>query len=81
MPRVRERRLELAHDPVAVGRRRIARHEVVVVEIHAVRAELAELLDDVDGRDRRAHRIAERIAADVADGPEAEGEVVLGVGE
>ena len=27
-----------------------------------------------------AHRIAERIAAGVADGPEAEGEVVLGAG-
>ena len=30
-------------------------------------------------RDRRTHRIAERIATDVADGPEAEGEVMFGV--
>ena len=39
--RVVERRLELAHDPIALGRRRVARHEIVVVQVHAIRAELA----------------------------------------
>ena len=56
---------------------RVARYEIVVVEIHAVGAELRELLDDSRRRDGGTHRIAERVAADIADGPEAEGELVL----
>src|SRR6185503_13012983 len=77
---VRECRLELTDDVVAFGRRRVARDEIVVVEIDAICAELAEFFDDAVRRDRGAHRIAEWIASDVADGPQTEGEVVFGAG-
>jgi hypothetical protein len=48
------------------------------VEVHPVRAELGELADRVRRVERRAHRVAERVAAHVAHGPQAEGEAVLG---
>ena len=75
-----ERGLELAHDAVAIGRRGVARDEIVVVKIHAVGAELAELLDDAVRAIAGPDGVAERIAARVADGPEPEREVVLGCG-
>ena len=71
--------LEVAHDLVALGGGRVARHEVVVVEVDAVRAELGELVHDLaPARSAGRTGIAERIASGVADGPQAEGEVVLG---
>jgi hypothetical protein len=70
--------LELPDDPVALGGRRVPGDEVVVVEVHAVGAQLRELLDDARRRYRRADGIAERIAARVADRPQSEREVVLG---
>src|SRR5262249_447208 len=52
-------------------------HKVVVVEIHAIRTERRELLDDPRRREGGAYRIAKRIAADVPNGPKSEREVVL----
>jgi len=48
------------------------------VEVDPVCAERAQLANDARWRDRGANRIAEWIAADVADGPQAEGEMMLG---
>ena len=72
-----ERRLELLHDPVALRRGGIARDEIVVVEVDAIRPQLAELVDDLDGADDRTRRVAERVAAGVAHRPQPEGEMVL----
>ena len=74
---IAQRLLEVANDLVALGRGRVARHEIVVVQVDAVRAELAELADDLRRRDGRTHGIAERIAPWIADRPQAEGEVVF----
>ena len=75
-----ERLPELPHDPVALGGRRAARHEIVVVEVHPVRAELGELVHDLHRADGRPRRLTERVASRVSHGPQAEGEVVLGPG-
>ena len=77
MPCASQRRLELADDAIALGRRGVDRHEIVVVQVDAPGADLAEQRHGVDGRQRRPHGIAERVAAAVADGPEAERELVL----
>ena len=53
-------------------------HEVVVVEADAVRPDSGQVLHRVDRVERRPHLVTERVAARVADGPETEGEVVLG---
>ena len=71
-------RLELLDDLVAFGRGGVDRHQVVVVQVHAPRADLAEHGGGVVGRQRRADDVAEGIAAAVADRPEAEGKLVLG---
>ena len=71
-----ERALEVADDAVALGRRRVDRDEVVVVEVHAPGAQLAEPLNRCHRVERRPDELAERIAAAVADGPEPEGEFV-----
>ena len=76
-PRLLERRLEVLHDLVALGRGRVARNEIVVVQVHAISAELGELVDDLHGAYLRPRRFAEGIASGIAHGPQAEGEVVL----
>ena len=48
------------------------------MEADAVRAQLGQVLHRLDGVERRAHLVAERVPARVADGPEPEGEVILG---
>jgi hypothetical protein len=75
--RLVQRRPEPRHDPVALGRRRAPRHEVVVVEADAPRAELGEPAHGLDGVQGRARRPAERVAAGIAHGPQSEGELVL----
>ena len=72
----RARRNRLTMSWRSVGGRAV-RHEVVVVEAHAVGAEVGQAVHGVDGIEGRAHLGAEGIAARIADGPEAEGEVVL----
>ena len=59
---------------------RARRHQVVVVEAHAVGAQLGQVLDGVDRVERGPDLVAEGVPARVADGPEAEGEVVLRTG-
>jgi hypothetical protein len=73
-----ERLLEAIHDLTAFSRRHAPRDQVVVVQADAPRAELRQLVDGVHGIHRLTRRPAERIAAGVADGPEPEGEPVLG---
>ncbi|MCK7532423.1 MAG: hypothetical protein MZV63_16020 [Marinilabiliales bacterium] len=48
------------------------------MEVDAVGADLAEQVNDLDGGQVGADRLAERVAAAVADGPEPECEPVLG---
>ena len=55
----------------------VDRHEVVVVEVDAPGADLAEHRDGIHRRQRRTHRFTKRIAAAVADGPETKREFVL----
>src|SRR6266508_4043786 len=55
---------------------RAGREQVVVVEGDAVGAELGEALDDLDRVEPRPHRVAEGVEARVADGPQAEAELV-----
>ena len=79
-PGVGQGLLEVLDDLVALGRRGVDRHEVVVVEVDAVGPHLGQQVDDLDRREHRAHRLAEGVAAGVADRPEAERELVLRLG-
>ncbi len=78
-PRFVERPLEVADNAIAVGGARVSRHEVVVVQVDAVRPELRQLAHDARRRHRWPHGVAEGIAADVAHGPKAEGEMMFGL--
>ena len=68
--------LEAADDAVAFGGRGVNRHQIVVVEIDAPRAEIAQPLDRNDRVHRWPDELAEGVSTAVADGPEAEGELV-----
>src|SRR5439155_22823008 len=68
------------HDALPISRGRVRRHEVVVMQVDSVGAQFGQLVNAARGRDRGPHRFAERIPARVADGPEAEREVVLRTG-
>ena len=68
---------EVTDDPVTLGGRGVDRHEIVVVEVHAPCADLAQERGGVDRRERRADGVAEGIAAAIADGPETERELVF----
>jgi hypothetical protein len=57
-----ERALEARHDAVALGGGRAVGDQVVVVEVDAVGAELGELRDAYVRVERRARRLAERVA-------------------
>ena len=72
--------LEFFHNLVTLRGRGVDRHEIVVMQVHAISAQLGEFLDDPGRRDRRPDRIAKRIAAPVPDGPEAESELVFRFG-
>ena len=73
---------EVLEDAGALGGGGVDRHEVIVVEVDAVGADFGEEFDDLDGGELAADGAAEGIAADVADGPESEGEFfVFGGGE
>ena len=75
-----QRRLEAGDDAVVLGRGGAVRDEVLVVQRDAPGAELGQLAHGVDRVERGAGRPAERVAAGVADRPQAEGEAVLGAG-
>jgi len=69
---------KLADDPVAVWRRGVDWHQVVVVQVDAPGAHLGEQVDDLHRRQPRTHRIAERVATRIADRPQTERELVRG---
>jgi alanine racemase len=71
---------EIPDDLIALGACGVDGDEVVVVEIDAVRADLAEEVANLDGRKLGADGPTERIAADVADGPQAKGEFQFRIG-
>ena len=75
---VLQRLLEILDDLIAL-RRGVDRDQVVVVKVDAIGADFAEQIADLRRRELLAHRPAERVAADVADRPEAEGEFQLGI--
>src|SRR5437764_410125 len=56
----------------ALGGRGVDRDQVGVVQVDAERAELGELLHAAEGGNALPDRLAERVAAGVAEGPEAE---------
>ena len=68
-------------DAIALGGRRVDGHQIVVVQVHAPGADLGEQLHGVDRRQGGTDFGAERIAAAVGDGPQAEGELVFGAGD
>jgi len=70
--------LERARDAVALAGGGADRHEIVVVQVDALRAELGELADGFGRFPWGAGRQAEGIGTDIPDGPETEGELVLG---
>ncbi len=72
-----ERAPEPLQNVIALVARRAVRHEVVVVEAHAVGTEVGEPVHGVDRVEGRAHFGAERIPTRVPDRPQPEGEVVL----
>ena len=79
-PGLAERLTERRYDPVTLGRRSIDRDEVVVVQVDAVGAEPGQQVDERFRRAGRAYGRAERVAPDVADCPQAEGEAMIGRG-
>ena len=68
------------HDLLAFRRGRTGRHEVVVMEAHAVGAEIGEMVDGIDRVERWPGFVAERVAAAIAHRPQPKGEVVSGCG-
>ncbi len=72
--------LEILDDLIALGGRGIDRHEVVVVEVHAPRADFGQQMNNLDGGQRFADGLAKGIGARTADGPQAKGKFVLGFG-
>jgi hypothetical protein len=49
------------------------------VEVHSPGAYFRQHVDNFDGRNRRTDEVPKRIATAVADGPKAEGELVIWV--
>jgi len=59
-------RLEIALEHFSLGRGRVGRDEVVVVESDAVRADIGQVMDDVDGSSG-SRTSTRRVASGVAD--------------
>ena len=75
-PGLVQRPLEARDDPVLLRLRAPERDQVVVVQRHAPRPELGQLVDRVDRIDGFAGRPAERVAPWVAHGPQTEREAM-----
>ena len=69
--------LEVAHDSIALGGSGVDRDQVVVVQVHSPGAYFGQHVDNFDGGNRGANEVPERVAAAVADGPKAEGKLVI----
>ncbi len=64
-----ERLLEATDDLIALAGRRIDGHQVVVVEVDTISADLRQQMDEVNGAQGFPHGTAEWVAADRADRP------------
>jgi hypothetical protein len=71
---------KVANQPITLRRAGIDRHEVIVMQVDAVGADVAQAPHGLDRREHGPRRIAERIATPMADRPEAEREAVGGRG-
>src|SRR5207248_1285729 len=71
---------EIPEDLVRLLRRGVDGDRVVVVKVHAIRADLAEQIANLLNADLGSSRLAKRVAANVADGPKAERELHFGIG-
>jgi hypothetical protein len=69
---------EVFDQAIALGRRSVNWHEVVVVEVDPPRADFGKQGDRIVRRQAAADDVAERVAPLVAHGPEAERELVFG---
>jgi len=69
--------LEVANDCIALVGCGVDGDEVIVVEIHSPGAYFRQHVDNFDGSNRRADKVAKRIAAAVAYGPKSKGELVV----
>ena len=77
MPVIGERLFEVAHDAVSLLGSRVDRNQIVVMEVDSIRAQFAQFLNHGDRTQTRARRIAKRIAAAIANGPQSKGEFVF----
>ena len=75
------RRLELAHNAIALGWGGVDGHQIVVVQVDAPGAEFTQNGDDVVGRNGGANGLAKWIAAAVTECPEAERKFVFAAGD
>src|SRR5690606_2217699 len=78
--RLLQRLLEAGDDLIALGRRGVDGHQVVVVQVDAPGADVRQHVHDVDRVDGRARLGAERVASTVSDGPQAKRKLVLRFG-
>src|SRR5213078_4445723 len=72
-----QRLFEIFHNAIAVRRRGVDRHQIVVVKVDAISTEPAQLFDHLDWTETRARGVAERITPAIAHGPESESEFVF----
>src|SRR6185436_16824775 len=68
---------KLKHDLVALLSGRIDRHQVVVMEVDAPGADLGQHPHGINRPQCGPYRIAKRIAAAIANGPEAKGKLIF----
>src|SRR5687767_2421279 len=71
-----KRLLEFFDDFVSQRRAGINRHEIIVVEVYAIRSQLGKLFDNAGGRNRGTNGVSKRITPSISHSPEAEGKTV-----
>ena len=71
---------ELADDAVTLGRGGVNRNQVVVVQVDAPGADLAQHGRDLVGRHGAAYGVAKGVATAVAQSPQSERKLVFGLG-
>jgi hypothetical protein len=77
---VLHRGLEIPHDLIALAGGGVDGNQIIVMEADAIGADFAQHVANLRRRDALAHRLAERIAAGIADGPKTEAEFHFGIG-
>ncbi len=78
--RVGECLAKLLFDGLRLGRCGVDGNQVVVMEIHSIRADLPEQVNEFGRCLLFAHRRTERISASRSNGPQTEGKFVFGFG-